>query len=543
MAACSNEIASMKMHERLSSRKHRKYSSPWSVFFWSLAGSFAFSATSSCVSRKTTLQGAKDAPSNFSRALSANDVATLFFLPSVQQPTSQSLQEISKGWLIPVLDVDGASLLPQNTIPTIINSLSWPTHLDVPKLKKSLAVEDLWSITSFRLACLRLPSREDGECPVTLRLVVQPLQWTDKMLTMQQTNSRAPNRYNDFDPLFFPYNLITTEDAAIHLIYNVDKERVRELLSDVVTLRNDLQRDHGIDTRSFRLGVHPAVDPVSSNEQIRSFFLSRIASLIRTHANYENLHSAEVMVTSGIADANRAISVANSQKPLPIAWTFATFRRNEGGSLAPVPIGRGVAGTIMNSESMSQALSFTSGYLPGLKDTTNTFFEVVREWRTVDARVMTASVALLEKETDEVNRIAAHVDNPANLNIFKGDCVTCHVSSTLRNLAMHSHAMTATAPLRAQMAGTTNEVFAKLAPKIQDAYDSEMFSNYPSQVPAEVEAITAKNVPPVVPDYNLHQFSYFMHRPSISKRAANDIGYDTLIFSEQTRLLGIGTLE
>jgi hypothetical protein len=485
-----------------------------SVLAWVTCGS--------CKSRSSAIQTDSPNEPGSSALLSPNDLAVLFHLPNVKTKVG-TLQEQVNDWLISAEPDQGNSILPRGSIQNIISKFEWPSFKDTEAIKQSFLNQKSWYVTAFRLGCLWNPGPNDGHCRSTLRLVIQPIQWSDSIVSFQRDNNRGPiavkpiNIYMlPVDPIPFPDNEISTEDAAIHLIYDLPEDRVDELLLQIQLVQKQLSQKFGIDRLTFNLGVHPALDPLSSDATSRNFFLEQMQKLIRQFANYESLHSAELMVTSGVGDAR--------QTPLPITWSFGTFRKDQKGELALSPIARGVVSRSKGKVPMKQELSFEFGYIPYLKDAALSFFEIVEFWRTKDAAKETASVRSLfaEPTKTKINEIAAHIDNPKNLNILMGDCVSCHISSTLRNLSMHFQSVRKMGPVK--------EPAERLA-----VYVQSMFSEYPSQVPKEIESLTQNNVPPVVPDYNLHQFSYFLHRPSISKRAANDIAYDTLYYSARLK--------
>lgn len=460
---------------------------------------------------KTRLTPGEIESTSESRAhLSPNDIAILFRLPEVT--TSEgNLKDLLRNWLIPAID-DEHPIIPKNTISGMLSDFSWPANTDVRPIRDSLSQENLWYMTSLRAGCTNVRIVGSNDCRITLRVVLQPVQWSFKILTFPTSNNRAPldgRRTHSEDPAPIPSNWISTEDAAIHLIYAPTGNRGHLLLKSMLSLSTMLKTRYAIDTFNYRLGVHPAFEPGRlSDEQKKEFFVE-IRKVLEEYAQLGELHSAEVMLTSGV----------RRQAPLPITWTFETFRRGADNRLKPVPIGRGIKPHAAGDVVFAQSLSFTDGYIPGLKTKENSFFDIVKNWRTVDARADTASTASLERDFKNINSVAAYVDDPRNLSILMGDCVTCHVSSTLRNVSMHGRAKKAISSIQ------------DLDERVH-RYKKVLFSEYPSSLSSEVEALAEISVVPVIPEYNLHQFSYFLHAPSVSKRAANDIAFDVLFFNQ-----------
>lgn len=459
------------------------------------------------------MQGAIESTSEGRALLSPNDIAILFRLPEVQSSTS-NLSDLLKNWLIPVID-DNYQILPKNTISTMLSEFSWPTNKDVALIRDLLSQEELWYLTSLRVGCTNVRKVGSDECRITLRAVLQPVQWSSKILTFPSGNNRAPlsgRRTETEDPAPIPSNWISTEDAAIHLIYSPSGDRERLLIARMLSIRTSLKTRYGVDTENLPLGIHPAFEPGALTDDQKKEFFTEITELLKDFAQLGDLHSAEVMVTSGVIRTS----------PLPITWTFGTFRRGGDNRLSPVPIGRGIKPHNAGDVVRSQSLSFAKGYLPDLASREKSFFDIVKNWRTVDAQTNPARTVSLERDFKGINHIAAYVDDPRNLSILMGDCVTCHVSSTLRNVSMHPRAKKATSAIKDQ------------GERVQ-RYKKALFSEYPLSLPSEVESLTEVSVVPVIPEYNLHQFSYFLHAPSISKRAANDIAFDVLSFN---RMLG-----
>ena len=410
---------------------------------------------------------------------------------------------------------DKYDVLPKNSISSMLTQFSWPQNDDVALIRDSLSAEKLWYVTSLRAGCINVRILNSSKCRITFRAVLQPVNWSVNLLTFPGNNNRSPlsgTRTKDEDPSPIPNNAITTEDAAIHLIYSPKGERGRLLIERLLSLKATLKTRYSVDTASYKLGVHPAFDPALLQEGQREDFLVEVKNLLKDFAQFSELHSAEVMVTSG----------TRHTAPLPITWTFGTFRRDSNDHLHQEALKRGIKPHTPGTVVLSQSLSFKDGYIPDLVSKEKSFFELVKEWRTVDANGNTASVRSLERSFESINHTAAYVDDPRNASILEGDCVTCHISSTLRNVSMHEKAKNATFAIEDEMERVSQ-------------YKKALFSRYPSSLPPEVEALTEVSVVPVIPEYNLHQFSYFLHAPTVSKRAVNDVAFDVLYFNQMLK--------
>jgi hypothetical protein len=471
------------------------------------------------------------------REWKTSDLKILFRLPFLAVPKdetstttfelNQKIVSILDQWMLPAFGQIGVGV--SKEMFAKIMQATQPQNLghkdDGSNTHQILSDSFLWRVVSLSLStsCTNLTKAKTLEdCSPAVGLIIQPIVNSNLVKTIDHGNSRSPLRKGrNLDPFAYPPSLISSEDYAIHLVFRLPQKVSYLDMAGTFRRANEKIESLGLVFLEDRgLGVHPAyvhfgspgmdIQLEKQDQDLLSRVLQIHRELLANVCKEEYLISAEVLVTSGIHEL-----------PVDPRWSFWSFSIG-GGDLIPNAIGYGLNrnGKPTHAAEISTNLGLSVDWKS--RESENGLLHVAQQWLKLSPWNRDE---YLSRKRDEIELLATKIDNPTITSAHGTDCVSCHYSTTLRYLANDQKSIEAYEDFLDDNWDKSNR--AESFKSAYQFYKSEINKGYLAklEVPVPVRNLAVPSVPPLLPEYNFHQFSYFFHRPSVSHRAALEAAF------------------